>query len=89
VHPDDADWDAWRPEDVAAALAGLAAPWAVAGGWAVELVLGVGRREHEDLEIALPAARFAEAAERLPGLDFHVVGPGTAVPVGFARWLLS
>jgi hypothetical protein len=55
----------------------------------VELFLGVERREHEDLEIALPAARFAEAAERLPGLDFHVVGPGTAVPVGFARWLLS
>ena len=94
MHPDDADWDAWRPEDVAAAFAGFDAPWAVAAGWAVELFLGAGvpgeaRREHEDLEVALPAVSFHRAAKRLAGLDFHVVCPGTAVPVGEAGALLD
>jgi aminoglycoside-2''-adenylyltransferase len=89
MHPDDAEWAPWRPEDAASALAGLEAPWAVAAGWAVDLFLGAERREHEDLEVALPAVRFAEAAERLSGLDFHVVAPGTAVPVGAAAGLLE
>ncbi|WP_446220323.1 hypothetical protein [Micromonospora sp. IBHARD004] len=37
-------------------------------------------RDHEDTEIAVPADRFAEVAERFPDCDFHVVGDGRAVP---------
>ena len=37
-----------------ARLAGVQAPWYVAAGWAIDLFLGEERREHEDLEIAVP-----------------------------------
>jgi Aminoglycoside-2''-adenylyltransferase len=84
VHPDDAEWDAWRPDEAAARLAGVEAPWHVAAGWAIDLFLGGQRREHEDLEIGAPADRFDEIATALAELDFHVVTRGTAVPLAEA-----
>src|SRR5438045_694310 len=38
---------------VARFMAGIPAPWWVAGGWAVDLWLGDVSREHEDLELGL------------------------------------
>ncbi|MGB3328272.1 MAG: hypothetical protein WBA46_04905 [Thermomicrobiales bacterium] len=76
--PDLAAWDAWRPEEVARRLAGVEVPWCVAGGWAIDLFLGGQRREHGDLEIAVPADRFDPVAMALPDLDFFVVGDGLA-----------
>ena len=35
--PDLSLWDAWTPAEVARRLAGVAAPWYIAGGWAIEL----------------------------------------------------
>ena len=70
--PDLALWDAWRPEQVAERLAGVRAPWYVAAGWAIDLFLGEERREHEDLEIAVPRVRFPEIAERLSGSELYV-----------------
>src|SRR6184192_2848951 len=81
MHPDDAEWEPWRPDQAAALLAGVDAPWAVAAGWAIDLFLGRERREHEDLDLAVPEPRFAEVADRFPMLRFCVVGPGLAVPV--------
>src|ERR1700690_1274385 len=89
MHPDDADWEGWRPEAAAHALAGVDVPWAVAAGWAIDLFLGHERREHDDLELAVPAARFREVAGALSELDFHVIGPGTSVPVDHAGALLD
>src|SRR5829696_129284 len=57
--PDLSLWDAWRPERAAALFAGVQAPWYVAAGWALDLFLGEERREHEDLEIAVPRERFS------------------------------
>jgi hypothetical protein len=85
VHPDDAEWDAWTPQEVARRLAGVEAPWRVSAGWAIELFLGEALREHEDLEIAVPADRFGEIEAALGELDFHVVGKGTAEPIDGAR----
>jgi aminoglycoside-2''-adenylyltransferase len=65
-------WDAWPPEQVAALLAGVHAPWYVAAGWAIELFLGEARREHEDLEIAVPRERFPEIAEKLAGFELFI-----------------
>lgn len=76
--PDLDAWDAWRPEDVASRLDGVDVPWCVAGGWAIDLFLGGQRREHGDLEIAVPADRFAPIEKALPDLDFFVVGDGLA-----------
>jgi hypothetical protein len=70
--PDLTLWDAWRPEQVSALLAGVRAPWYVAGGWAIELFLGQERREHDDLEIAVPRDRFDRIAERLSGFELFI-----------------
>ena len=70
--PDLTLWDAWRPEQVSALLAGVQAPWYVAAGWAIELFLGQELRGHEDLEIAVPRDRFGRIAERLSGFELFI-----------------
>lgn len=73
----DARWaSCWAPSQVADRLAGLAVPWYVAGGWAVELFLGVRLREHGDIEIAIPAAGWNAVRDRFPGYAFDAVGSG-------------
>src|SRR3954453_12190968 len=89
MHPDDVDWEAWRPEDVTALLDGVDVPWRVSAGWAIDLFLGGQRREHEDLEIGVPAGRFEEVAAALGELEFHVVTRGVAEPVEQARGLME
>jgi Aminoglycoside-2''-adenylyltransferase len=86
IEPDVSKWDAWRPEKVATMLASVEAPWYVAGGWAIELFLGEQRREHEDLEIAVPNSRFDEFLPSLDGLELFVItGPREATPIELAR----
>jgi RimJ/RimL family protein N-acetyltransferase len=88
--PDVSKWDAWRPERVAELLRGVEAPWYVAAGWAIDLFLGGEHREHEDLEIAVPNARFDEIVAALPGLEICVItGPQEATPLAEARELLD
>jgi hypothetical protein len=82
--PDLDKWDAWQPEDAQRVLAGVRAPWCVAAGWAIDLFLGGQRREHEDLELAVPADRFGEIADALTGYDLFVVGSGHAWPFAAA-----
>lgn len=77
--PDFDAWDAWHPREVAARLRGVEAPWYVAAGWALDLFRGGQSRPHEDLEIAAPAARFSEIADRFGDCEFYVVGNGEAV----------
>jgi hypothetical protein len=73
----DARWlSSWSPSEVARRLAGIATPWYVAGGWALDLFRGVQTREHGDTEIAIPAADFAQVRERFPGLVFDTVDTG-------------
>ncbi len=86
---DDAEWVPWRPEDAARRFAAVEAPWAVAAGWAIDLFLGRARREHEDLEVAVPAGRFSESVRRLSELELYVVGPGIVEPLERAGNLLG
>jgi hypothetical protein len=79
---EDPPWQAWTPAEVAARLDGLPVPWAVAGGWAIDLFIGHQTRDHEDLEIAIPARRWAELRQRLGTFDFDVVGSGHRWPLG-------
>jgi hypothetical protein len=80
---------AWTPDQAAAALDGVSAPWAVAGGWALDLWLGRQTREHEDLEIAVPAVFFPEIQARLEGLGLTLFaiddGAAIALAPGEAR----
>ena len=82
--PDLSAWEAWRPEEVHRRLARVKAPWYVAAGWAIDLFLGGQRREHEDLEIAVPRRGLHEVLEALAGFDFFaagVPGPGLVTPL--------
>jgi hypothetical protein len=65
-------------------LAGVDAPWYVAAGWAIDLFLGSQQREHDDIEIAVPADRFREVAEALPDVEFFVIRSGRATPLAHA-----
>ena len=89
MHPDDAEWEAWQPAELAQRLDGVDVPWRVSAGWAIDLFLGGERREHEDLELAVPADRFGEIAAALPELDFHVVTRGLAAPVAESAELME
>ena len=82
---DAAEWRPFRPDEAARRLAGLDVPWAVAAGWAIDLFVGRERREHEDLEVAIPAHAFGACAARLDDLDFWVPnGSGTLVALAEA-----
>ncbi|MFZ4239655.1 nucleotidyltransferase domain-containing protein [Streptomyces murinus] len=73
----EARWaDAWRPEQVAERLNGVNVPWCVAAGWALDLFRGEQTRDHGDLELAVPAAGFAEIRDRFPEYAFDAVGSG-------------
>ncbi len=81
----DPPWAGWTPWQVAERLRGVEVPWAVAAGWAVDLFLGAtgpddAHREHEDVEISVPAAGFAQVRAALPELRFDVVGSGRVWP---------
>lgn len=89
MRADDVEWEPWRPDEAARRLEGVTAPWAVAAGWAIDLFLGRERREHEDLEIAVPAAGFPEVPPALSELEFFVVGPATVEPLERAGDLLE
>jgi hypothetical protein len=85
-------WDAWSPEEITRLLGDVRAPWAVAAGWAIDLFLGGQRREHADLEIAVPRDRFGEVAEALADHELYVPlgdGSGRLRPLDAAGELLD
>lgn len=82
----DQAWDAWQPAQLATLLAGVTAPWYVAAGWALDLFRGRQTREHEDLEIGVPATAgaFGQVRHALADYDFEVAGgppPGRLWPL--------
>jgi hypothetical protein len=83
IDPDAFPWAAWHPTDALRALAGVEAPWYVAAGWSIDLWLGGGHREHEDLELAVPSARFREFVQPLAraGLELYPLVEDRAVPL--------
>jgi Aminoglycoside-2''-adenylyltransferase len=86
IEPDFSKWNAWRPEAVARLFEGVRLPWYVAAGWALELFRGEQRREHEDLELAVPNTRFDELAAVLEGFEvFVITGRAEATPLAEAR----
>jgi Aminoglycoside-2''-adenylyltransferase len=73
----DARWSScWTPSGVAHHLAGVATPWYVTAGWALDLFRRTQTREHGDIEIAVPAASFPEVRDRFLGYAFDAVASG-------------
>lgn len=77
----DAPWDAWHPVEAAELLSGVAVPWCVAAGWALDLFRGEQTREHEDLEIAVPIGSFDPIRTALSDFEIEVVGSGRRWPL--------
>ena len=59
-------------------LAGVDVPWYVAAGWSLDLFRGEQTREHEDLEIGIPADAFPAIHRALSELELWVIGDGRA-----------
>lgn len=51
-------WQAIHPRELPALFGDCPVPWAVAGGWAIDLFAGGQRRDHEDTEAAVPRRQF-------------------------------
>ena len=81
----DVRWEAWSPFEVAARLRAVDAPWAFAAGWALDLFSGTPYREHEDTEIAVPAAHFGAIRAALAAYEFEIVGAGRRWPISDGR----
>jgi uncharacterized protein (DUF952 family) len=63
-------------------MAGYRRPWWVAGGWALDLLLGAKTRPHADLEISMLAADQQALLRHLHGWDLRLAAPGQSLP----RW---
>jgi hypothetical protein len=61
-------------------MAGYRRPWWVAGGWALDLVLGHKTRPHADLEISLLACDQQALFDHLRGWDLRLAAPGQSLP---------
>ncbi|WP_420126285.1 nucleotidyltransferase domain-containing protein [Longimicrobium sp.] len=65
---------------VRAVLRELDAPWAVAGGWAIDLALGRVTRAHGDVDVAVFREDQQALRAALPGWDFAAVVGGRMTP---------
>jgi hypothetical protein len=82
--PDLEAWEPWRPETLRAALGSIRLPWAVAGGWAIDLHLGAETRPHDDIEIVVSRDYIDAVTARLDELEWFGVGDGLAWPLADA-----
>jgi hypothetical protein len=73
--------------DVADVLRDVRAPWAVAGGWAIDLALGRVTRPHADVDVAVFRADQAALRAALPDWAFEAVAAGERRPWPPGVWL--
>jgi hypothetical protein len=73
--------------EVAGALRAFRRPWAVAGGWALDLALGRTTRPHADVDVAVFRADQAALRAALPGWRFAVAVRGALTPWEPDVWL--
>jgi hypothetical protein len=79
-------WDHITLDEVVAVLDGLAVPWWIAGGYAIDAFAGSGRRDHDDIDVSLFHADHLVAHVHLSAWDLHCAEN----PPGILRsWLPS
>ena len=79
--PDVSAWDPWSPEEVAERLGSIDLPWAVVGGYAIDLWLGRTTRDHSDLEIAVLRPDFPRFRSCFPDHTVYAAGNGELHPL--------
>jgi hypothetical protein len=72
----DYKWQPLSPHEAAQLLAGCAAPWWIAGGWAIDLFLGRQTRPHADTDIALLRGTEPVLRACLQGWDIRIAHDG-------------
>jgi hypothetical protein len=74
------EWLPLEPREAAKLLGSLSAPWWIAGGWAIDLLLGRQTRPHADTDTTL--LRGTEPALRtcLPAWDIKIAHDGQFIP---------
>ena len=76
------EWDlSFRPADAVAWFDGWSGPWAIAGGWAIELFVGRAVRAHHDLDVAVARTDAPALHDQLTGWELYFPSPG-----GFTLW---
>lgn len=61
-------------------LRGVAAPWWIGGGWALELALGLEPRAHRDLDVVMFRPDAPALARHLTGWDLRLARAGSLRP---------
>ena len=65
----------------------LSIPWAVAGGWAIDLAIGQVTRPHADVDVAIFRDDQAALHSAFPGWAFEVAVNGRLRPWHSTEWL--
>jgi hypothetical protein len=65
------EWDPLVPDEVARLFGDYPSFWAVAGGWAIDLILGQQTRSHADIDIQIDRRDAALFHGSLPGWQLY------------------
>jgi hypothetical protein len=74
-------WRAVHPDEAVLWLAGVRAPWWVAGGWALDLFLGRQSRSHHDFDVGILRRDVLEVIAQLSSWEFFESKDGLLVPL--------
>ena len=64
-----------HPDSAAGGLAGAGFPWWIAGGWAIDLVVGLQTRTHADLDVLTLRTDHLKVRQHLAAWDVHAADP--------------
>ena len=81
VPPNEQPWEPTTPQQAAEVLRGLAVPWMIAGGWALDLFIGRQTRAHGDLDISIFRGDEAALQGHLRGWELFIAETGS-----LAKW---
>jgi hypothetical protein len=73
-------WEPRRPGDATELLRDLDVPWWIAGGWSLDLFLGLELRPHKDLDVAVLRRDAGRLLDALPGWELCAAHDGVLEP---------
>lgn len=68
-------WQPWQPRAVAELFSTLTVPWWIAGGWAIDLLIGEETREHDDIDVQILRRDQQAVRALLDGWDIQAALP--------------